>query len=144
MNLDRLRHELGICWLFFGYALALHVLDEASHDFLSVYLPNAAAIRRASGIPLPDFTFQSWIGSLSLALAVWLVLTPLAFHNNRSVRWIAVPVALIVGLANGTAHIMVSLYRGMLMPGVYSAPLMLLAGWVLLRAALNRDEVARA
>jgi hypothetical protein len=144
MNLDRLRRNFGICWLFFGYALALHVLDEASHNFLSIYLPTAAALRRASGLPLPEFTFQSWIGSLSLALAVWLFLTPLSFHSRQGVRWIAIPVAMVVGLANGTAHIVVSIYSRTLMPGVYSAPLMLLAGWVLLMAAVNRDEVAPA
>jgi hypothetical protein len=37
MYLGDVNQRFGICWLFFGYTLALHLLDEAGHDFLSVY-----------------------------------------------------------------------------------------------------------
>ena len=129
--------RFGIWWLAFGYTLALHVLDEAGHDFLSVYVPNALAIRRVLPfLPIPVFTFQSWIGSLSLALAVWLALTPLAFRGRKGLKWLAIPVALLAGIGNALAHILSSIYLWRFMPGVYSAPLILLSGIMLLRSAL--------
>ena len=33
MNLGGSEQRFGIWWLAFGYTLALHVLDEAGHDF---------------------------------------------------------------------------------------------------------------
>lgn len=36
MNLGGSKQRFGIWWLAFGYTLALHVLHEAGHDFLSV------------------------------------------------------------------------------------------------------------
>ena len=47
MRLPSPFRQFGTCWLLFGYTLALHVLDEAGNHFLSVYTPNAIAIRRA-------------------------------------------------------------------------------------------------
>jgi len=71
MYLGDRNQRFGIYWLAFGYTLALHVLDEASHDFLSVYNPNAMAIRRfLPFLPVPVFTFRQWIGSLLCGLAI--------------------------------------------------------------------------
>jgi len=143
MNLGDANQRFGVAWLFFGYTLALHVLDEAGHDFLSVYNPNALAIRRALPfLPIPIFTFQSWIGSLALGLAILLALTPIAFRGSAVLRGIALFLAVVPGLLNGTGHIVGSLYMGRMMPGVYSAPLLLLSGTVLLRAALKRQDSA--
>ena len=139
MNFGDSHQRFGMLWLVFGYTLALHVLDEASHDFLSVYNPNAAAIRRA--IPffrVPVFTFESWIGTLMLALTLWLALSPLAFRGLKWLRVLAIPSALAVGILNGSAHILSSIYLGRWMPGVYSSPLLLLSGTLLLREALGR------
>ena len=143
MNLGDANQRFGVAWLFFGYTLALHVLDEAGHDFLSVYTPNALAIRHALPfLPIPIFTFQSWIGSLALGLAILLALTPIAFRGSAVLRGIALFLAVVPGLLNGTGHIVGSLYMGRMMPGVYSAPLLLLSGTVLLRAALKRQDSA--
>jgi hypothetical protein len=50
--------RFGYAWLVFAGALALHVTDEATHGFLSVYNPNALAIRaRFPFLPVPTFTF---------------------------------------------------------------------------------------
>jgi hypothetical protein len=146
MNLGNSNQRFGICWLFFGYTLALHVLDEAGHDFLSVYNLNVLAIRRAVPfLPVPVFTFQSWIGSLALALTLLLTVTPLAFRGFQWMRRLAIPVAVLAGIGNGSAHILSSIYLKRLMPGVYSAPLLLLSGTLLLRTALgkNREGDAR-
>lgn len=141
MNFGDPNRRFGVCWLFFGYTLALHVLDEAGHNFLSVYIPNALAIRRALPfLPVPVFTFQSWIGSLALALAIWLALTPLAFRGVKWLRMLAIPVAVLAGIGNALGHLLSSIYLGRFMPGVYSAPLILLSGTLLLKGALRKIE----
>jgi hypothetical protein len=141
MNLGDSNQRFGICWLFFGYTLALHVLDEAAHDFLAVYNPNALAIRRALPLlPIPIFTFQTWTASLLCALTLWLALTPLAFHGSKWMRRLAIPVAALAGIANALAHLGSSIYYGRFMPGVYSAPLILFSGIVLLRVAVSKDR----
>ena len=143
MDLGSPKQRFGISWLFFGYSLALHVLDEAGHDFLSVYNPNALAIRRAlPWLPIPLFTFRSFIGSLLCGLTLWLVLAPLAFRGLKWVRALAVPVSTIAGIGNGLAHLGASVYYRRFMPGVYSALLILVAGTALLRSALEGEHVA--
>lgn len=138
MNLGGSEQRFGIWWLAFGYTLALHVLDEAGHDFLSVYNPNALILRRF--VPfIPVFTFRQWIGSLLCGLTVWLVLAPLAFRGLKWQRRLAIPVAILVGIGNGLGHILASIYLHRFMPGVYSAPLILLSGIMLLRSALGKD-----
>jgi hypothetical protein len=141
MYLGDRNQRFGIYWLTFGYTLALHVFDEAGHDFLSVYNPNVLAIRRVLPfLPMPVFTFQQWIGSLLCALTLWLALAPLAFRGLKWMRRLAIPVAILAGIGNALGHILSSLYMRRLMPGVYSAPLILLSGIVLLRSALRTDS----
>lgn len=133
--------RFGICWLFFGYAVALHVLDEAGNDFLSVYNPNALILRRTLPfLPVPVFTFPQWVGSLALGLALWLALTPMAFRGVKWLRFLAMPMAVLAGIGNGLAHILSSIYFGRFMPGVFSSPLLLLAGTVLLRSAMDKGS----
>jgi hypothetical protein len=140
MDLGSSNHRFGIWWLAFGYTVALHVLDEAGHDFLAVYIPNALAIRqRLPFLPIPIFTFQSWVGSLLCGLTIWLALTPLAFRGYRWQRWLAVPVSVVAGIANALGHILSSIYLRRFMPGVFSAPLILFSGIMLLRRALDQE-----
>ncbi len=142
MNLGDSKQRFGVIWLFFGYSLALHVLDEAGHDFLSFYNPNVMAIRRAwPSFFMPVLTLQSFIGWLLGGLALWLALAPLAFQRPAWMRILAVPIALIAGIANACGHIGTSIYYGRLMPGVYSAPLILIAGVLLLQDA-TRERFA--
>jgi hypothetical protein len=145
MNLGDSNQRFGICWLFFGYTLALHVLDEAGHDFLSVYNPHALVIRRAlSFLPIPILTFQTFIASLLCVLTLWLALTPLAFGGSKAIRRLAIPAAAVGGIANALAHLGSSIYYRRFMPGVYSAPLILFSGIVLLRTAVSTTHRCRA
>jgi hypothetical protein len=145
MNLGDSNQRFGICWLFFGYTLALHVLDEAAHDFLSVYNPNALAIRRALPLlPIPVFTFQTWTASLLCALTLLVALTPLAFQGSKWMKRLAIPVAALAGVGNALAHLGSSIYYGRFMPGVYSAPLILFSGIVLLRVAVSKRPDAQS
>jgi hypothetical protein len=141
MYLGDRNQRFGIYWLAFGYTLALHVLDEAGHDFLSFYNPNVLFLRRlVPFLRLPVFTFRQWVGSLMCALVLWLALAPLAFYGLKWMRRLAIPVAILAGIGNAMGHILSSIYLRRFMPGVYSAPLILLSGIVLLRSALGRER----
>jgi len=55
----------GWAWIVLSVSLALHVIDEAMRDFLSLYNPTVLAIReRFPFFPLPVFTFQIWLSGL--------------------------------------------------------------------------------
>jgi hypothetical protein len=143
MYLGDRNQRFGIYWLAFGYTLALHVLDEAGHDFLSFYNPNVLFLRRfVPFLPLPMFTFRQWVGSLMCALVVWLALAPLAFEGLKWMRRLAIPVAILAGIGNALGHILSSIYLRRFMPGVYSAPLILLSGIMLLMSALRKPAIS--
>ncbi len=125
----------GRAWVALCLALAVHVADEALTDFLSVYNPAARAIQKQFPfLPVPTFTFEAWLTGLILAVLILLALSPFAF---RGARWM-VSVSYVFGalmLVNGLGHLTGSIYLGRLMPGVYSAPLLLAASSWLLAAA---------
>jgi hypothetical protein len=132
-SIDR---RFGFAWLGFGLALSIHVLDEATHDFLAFYTPNAQAIRaRFPFLPLPAFTFENWLTSLAIAIAIFLCLSPFAFRGIRWARFAAVPVSIVVGILNACGHTLASIYYHRWMPGVYSSPLLLLAAIFLISTA---------
>lgn len=136
---DHAQRRHGFAWLALTAALAVHVADEAAHDFLSFYNPNAAAIRAALPfLALPEFTLTSWLASLTVAVAVLAALSTAAF---RGARW-AVPASTVYGglmVVNGLFHPVASLALGRTLPGVYSSPLLLTAAaWLLVSARRAR------
>jgi len=130
--------NFGWAWVVLCLALGLHVTDEALTNFLSVYNPAVAGIRqRLPFLPLPTFTFRTWLTGLILAVVLLLAISPFAFRNAR---WM-VPLAYGFGvfmLVNGLQHIAGSVYMGRPMPGVYSAPVLLLCSLYLLKRIRNR------
>ncbi len=126
----------GIAWVAFAVAVAIHVADEAAHDFLSVYNPIVRAIRaRVPVLPIPTFRFSTWLAGLIAGIALLLVLAPFAFAGDERLRLIAWPLALLVGIGNGAMHLIGSAWTRRWMPGVYSAPVLILAGAFLLHTA---------
>ncbi|HEX4949756.1 MAG TPA: HXXEE domain-containing protein [Blastocatellia bacterium] len=128
------RGSYGLAWMSLCFALALHVMDEAKHDFLAVYNPTVLAIRqKLPFLPLPTFSFEVWMAGLVTAVILLLCLSPFAFH---SAKWLRIPARIFAGLMilNGVQHIVGSIYMGHLMPGVYSSPLLIAAGVYLLKA----------
>ncbi len=127
----------GAAWLAAVIALALHVADEASHDFLAWYNPRALSIRRAlHGFPFPPtFTFVPWLLGLIAGVLALAALTPLAYAGRTWVRPLAYAVAAI-HLGNGLLHIGGSVLARRALPGVWSAPALLAAGgWLAYAAA---------
>jgi hypothetical protein len=135
--------DFGLAWLGATIALALHVADEATHDFLSWYNPRALRIRRAlGGLPFPPtFTFLPWLVGLIAAVLVLASLTPAAYKNTPWMR----PLAYVLAashLGNGLLHAAGSIAARRLVPGVLSAPLLLIAGGWLAYAAATLPEAA--
>jgi hypothetical protein len=125
----------GLAWLLLCVTLAVHVLDEALTDIPSVYNPTVRAIRqKVPFLPLPTFSFQVWLAGLILATALLLYLTPLAWQANRWMTPLSYAFALLM-LGNGLLHLLGLLYLKRLMPGIYSAPLLLVGSSYLLASA---------
>lgn len=137
------RH-FAYAWITLTLALACHVLDEATHDFLSVYNPAVLQMRAAlPWLPVPTFRFGEWITGLTLAVGALLALAPFAFLRRPWIVMASYPYAGFM-LANGAGHIVSSVYVGEFLPGVFSSPLLLAASVYLWRAAaLERRSLPR-
>jgi len=124
--------QFGSAWLALCAAFGIHVVDEALTDFLSVYNPMVRAVRaRFPFLPLPTFTFRVWLTGLVLAVVVLASLTPFAFRGAAWMRPVAYAFGLIMA-GNGLLHLVGSAYTRKVMPGTYSAPLILAAAIYLL------------
>jgi Protein of unknown function with HXXEE motif len=129
--------HFGWAWLAATIALALHVADEATHDFLAWYNPRALRIRRFfGGLPFPPtFTFWPWLIGLLAAVVVLAAMVPSAFAGERWLRSVAYFLS-VVHIANGFLHLGAAVAARRTVPGVLSAPLLLLGGiWLAYAAA---------
>ena len=125
----------GWAWLAATIAFALHVADEATHDFLAWYNPRALRIRQIVRLPFPPtFTFMPWLVGLIAVVCVLGLLTPVAYAGTPWLRPVAYGLAAI-HVANGLLHLVGSAAARRLVPGVLSAPLLLIAGGWLAWAA---------
>ena len=133
--------RFGTAWVLFALALALHVTDEAAHDFLSTYNASVRVIRaRLPFLPFPTFSFRIWLTLLVAGILLLLCLSPWAFRGASWLRIVARPLAIIVGILNATGHISSSIYLQRWMPGVYSSPILLAAAIFLLVSSWRRDH----
>jgi hypothetical protein len=140
-----LNRRFGIAWVTFALAVAVHVTDEAIHDFLSTYNSSVRAIRaRLSFVPLPTFSFRIWLALLIAGIFLLLCLSPFAFHRDSWLRTVSRPLAILVGVLNATVHIGSSIYFHRWMPGVYSSPFLLLAAIYLLASSRARDSIVES
>jgi hypothetical protein len=118
------RNWFGKAWLLLSISLLLHIIDEATHNFLQYYNQVAPNLRERYRLPVPSFTFTQWITGLIIVVTVVLLLTPLAYQGKKLTRVLAWPYSIIM-LFNGLLHIVGSFYYGLVLPGTYSAPLLL-------------------
>ena len=129
------KSNYGLAWLLLCIAFALHVWDEAAHDFLSYYNATVLALYgHFSWFPRLDLTFQQWFIGLVATIILLLALTPFAFRNSSWLRAVAYLFGIVLFCA-GLGHILMTI-RGHSVPsvvfdgpapGVYSSPLLLLA-----------------
>ena len=140
--------SFGTPWLLLCLAFALHVWDEAAHDFLSYYNSTVLALYgHFSWFPRMDLQFRTWLAALLVANLVLLALTPWAYRNASWLRPLAYAFAAIQ-LLNGTGHILVAI-RGHTVPsvhfegpapGVYTAPLLIVLSVYLIGALRKGRE----
>jgi hypothetical protein len=139
---DRLTRTHGWAWLVLTACLALHVADEAAHDFLALYNPIASRIRAAVPfLPVPVFSFPVWLAGLILAVIVLASLSRFAFLGRAWIRPASYVYAVFM-LFNGLTHIVGSLYARRPLAGVVSAPL-LVAASIFLAWSVPRAPAAR-
>jgi hypothetical protein len=126
---DAVMASFGWAWLAATIALALHVADEATHDFLAWYNPRALRIRQVlGGLPFPPtFTFWPWVIGLMVAVLVLAAMAPSAFAREHRLKSFAYFLS-VVHIANGLLHLGASAAARRTVPGVLSAPLLLLTG----------------
>ncbi len=131
----------GPSWIALAIALALHVWDEAAHDFLSVYNPMVASIReRVPFLPLPTFSFHMWLTGLIVAVLIMLSASVFAFRGARWFRPLCYALAILM-IANGLMHAAGSIYSGKAMPGVYSSPVLIASSiWLLVQLRQTRTS----
>ena len=97
--------RLGVAWVMLWIALALHVADEASTGFLSVYNPTVLALRARFGFwPMPTFEFGEWLTGLTLGILVLAAFSPFAFRNSRWLRPLFYFCAVVTGIVNALGH----------------------------------------
>ena len=135
--------RFGIAWVLLVLTVALHVTDEALTGFLPIYNATATEIhQRWPWLHPPTFSFPVFVGALSAALAIALLLTPLAFRHPRGFRPFAIICAVLM-ILNGCNHIGGTILGHSFadiafprpMPGTYSSPTMIAASIYVLFAA---------
>ncbi len=128
--------NFGFAWLFLCLSMALHAWDEATHSFLTYY--NATVLTlygHFAFFPRIDLEYQNWVELWVLVIIAGLILTPWAFRNVRWMRWLGFATAALVLLV-GAGFVAAQIYGGFLgsvqfdgaAPGVYTTPLLLVAG----------------
>lgn len=127
-------------WVFLCLALALHVTDEATTGFLSVYNPTVIALRKNwAWLPLPVFRFDVWLAGLILAIAALLCLSIFVLRGARWLRPLAYVFAVMM-FANRLGHTLGTIFGRTVasvrfprpMPGFLSSPFLLLGSAYLL------------
>lgn len=127
------REKLGWAWVGLCGALGLHIVDEASTGFLSVYNPTVIQLqRKLPFLPMPTFENREWLAGLIAANATLFCLSPLAFRNNSFVRYLAYAFTGIMFM-NGIGHTAGTIAGRTVetvrfsrpMPGFWSSPLLL-------------------
>jgi hypothetical protein len=129
-------HAFGTAWVLFAVSFATHFTDEAIHGFLPEYNSRVRMIRnKLPLLPIPTFSFASWLALLITGFVFLLCLSPLAFHNSPWLHLAARPIAVVLGIFNAGLHLVGSIWYRRRVPGFYSAPLLLIASLYLLRTS---------
>ena len=135
-----LRRNHWLAWMALCGALAIHVADEALTGFLELYNPTVRAVREQYPLlPLPTFTFETWLSLLIFAVAMLIASSFFVWKGRRAMRPISYAFAGFMML-NGFLHIVVSLYMREFVSGVYSSPLLLAASVALIYYARVYDR----
>lgn len=132
--------EQGRAWVALTIAFAAHVMDEALTGFLAVYNPAVIRIREfLPWLPLPTFTFPVWLTGLIFAVLLAFGLSRYVFRGAVWTRRLSVGYGILM-LVNGISHLAGSVFLKRVMPGAYSAPLLIVASLWLLSSVFRRPR----
>ena len=133
-------------WFALTVAFALHVTDEASTGFLSVYNSTVTAMRARWGwFPMPTFQFREWL----IGVVFCLALTPSAARGARWLRPLAWFYAVLM-FYNGLGHTLFTILGHTVAsvtfprpaPGFYSSPFLFVGSVWLMRDLWRTKSVA--
>jgi protein-S-isoprenylcysteine O-methyltransferase Ste14 len=131
----------AFAWIYLCAHLAAHVVEEAATGFLAVWNPVLAGWSQRTGLPLPQFTFGTWLGVLIVAVVALTALTP---RVARGAPWApaASYIFAAIMVANGVHHLLSPLYLGRFLPGQFSSPLLIAAAvWLIVQTrAISRPS----
>lgn len=150
-NPVRYEGRLRLSWILLCLAIILHVLDEAKHDFLSVYNPSVMVLRQSlPWLPLPTFSFRQWITGLAVGIALLFSLLPFLSRGARWTRPLVFVVSVLM-IANGLGHIAgtilgrtaAAIHFPRPMPGFYSSPILIAASLYVLMQLRNTKQARK-
>jgi len=125
-------------WLLLVGTLAIHVADEALTSFLDFYNPLVLRIRSIiPWFPMPTFTVGVWLTGLIGGVLVLAALGPAVRRGAIGTR-VASWAFSVIMLMNGAGHLLGSVYYERWLPGATSAPLLVAASLLLMRATWQR------
>ena len=141
----------GRGWFALTIAFALHVTDEASTGFLSVYNPTVTAMRARWGwFPMPTFEFREWLIWLIAGVLLCFAMTPLAARGARWLRplaWFYAVLMFFNGLGHSLftilGHTVASVTFPRPAPGFYSSPFLFIGSLWLMRELWKTRASAR-
>lgn len=128
----KIKPNFGLAWIFLTSSLALHVVDEALNDFLSLYNPLVTNLNNnMEFFSFPVFTFSVWLTGLIIAITVLFTLTYFARKKKKWILYFAYFYGVLM-MFNGLGHIAGSFYYGRFIAGVYTSPFLLISSFYLL------------
>lgn len=132
------RSRLSQAWLAVTFALMLHVLEGALRNYLDFYNPLAMSLRdMLLWTWMPTFTLAAWLGGWTAILTVLYGMTWFAAYAARWMVWAAIAYAEVMFLF-AAAKIGFAIYLEKAIPGLFTAPLLLIASaWLTMEAILS-------
>jgi hypothetical protein len=132
----------GSAWFALCVAFALHIVDEASGGFLTVYNPTVTILRLRWGwFPTGTFEFGEWLAALIVACGLLFFLTPVAGRGMSGLRplaWVYAALMFLSGLGSALFSILGHTVAAVTVPrpgpGFYSSPFLFVASlWLMYR-----------
>lgn len=126
-------------WLFTCFALAAHLADEVWHGSFGLYADAGRVLNLIlPSLELPAFQRELWLVNIAGAILVLFALTWLVRRRSTIMVIASYALAAFVTI-NGAIHLLAAAALKSMIPGLWTAPL-LLAGGFFLFVAIPRDS----
>jgi zinc transporter ZupT len=137
---DISQNRRAAAWLLMMTAVAIHVFDETLTNFLPFYNEQVIRLKdRLPLVPMPQFTFEIWLGGLIGVIIVGFFLTFLVRRGGRMIRIVTIIMGIIM-VGNALGHMLGSVYAGRLIPGFWSSPVLLVTAVFVVITGFKRSS----